>query len=84
MDEYKFNILPWASCSLDINIIEHVWNDVDLRLRSRDRQPTVFDELHSAITEEWYNTLISYIQALYNSIISLQALKDSRGGHTKY
>ncbi|KAI5151374.1 hypothetical protein ENBRE01_2096, partial [Enteropsectra breve] len=40
------------ACSPDMNPIEHVWNDVNIRLRARPDPPQNNDELKSAVREE--------------------------------
>ena len=85
IDRAGMNVLPWPSCSPDLNIIEHVWNDVEVRLRKRLVQPTNISSLKVAIEEEWYSTTLYYIRALYNSIPRrLEAVKKAKGGYTKY
>lgn len=77
--------LNWPSCSPDMNIIEHVWNDVNVRLRDRDPQPRNMGELRVAIDEEWYKTDPLYIRKLYDSIPTrVMALFGVKGGFTKY
>jgi len=77
--------LPWPSCSPDMNIIEHVWNDVNIRLRARPSQPKNIHELKTAVEEEWYATSPASIEALYRSMgRRVEALLASKGGYTKY
>jgi len=77
--------IGWAACSPDMSIIEHVWRDVDVRLRARVIQPMNRQELMRALTEEWYSTPASYIKALYDSMPRrVEALLKAKGGFTKY
>ena len=85
LDKAGIDVLPWASCSPDMNPIEHVWNDVDFRLRKRSIQPTNKHELMKAIEEKWMNTSPEYIKSLYNSMPTrINALYQAKGGFTKY
>jgi len=85
LNKAKINVLPWPSCSPDINIIEHVWNDVANRIRKRSLQPSNIKELKSAVEEEWYSTPLEYIRSLYDSIPRrLNILLKAKGGYTKY
>lgn len=81
----RVHLLPWASSSADMNIIEHVWDYLDRAVRAREVQPRNKDEFWAALQEEWFRIPISYITKLYNSLPSrVQALKKARGGYTKY
>lgn len=85
LNDTGIDVVEWPSNSPDMNIIEHVWNDIEVRLRARPYQPRDFDELKSAVEEEWKATTVDYIQSLYYSIPRrLEALKKAKGGHTKY
>lgn len=85
LSEHNIECLQWPACSPDMNPIEHVWNDVDVRLRNRAVQPRNMAELRLAIEEEWYATPASYIRTLFNSMPSrITALIKAKGGSTKY
>lgn len=81
----SIEVLEWPAQSPDMNIIEHLWADVNLRLRNRRPAPTTKAELKIAVEEEWYNTPLSTIQNLYESIPRrIEALRKSKGWHTRY
>jgi transposase len=44
---------PWPSKSPDLNPIEHLWDDLDRRLRSRQPAPQILQELQQALEQEW-------------------------------
>lgn len=52
-----------------MNIIEHVWNYIDVRIRRRPHAARNLDELWMWIEEEWYGIPNSYIDALYKSMV---------------
>jgi hypothetical protein len=82
---HGIRVIPWPSCSPDMNIIEHVWNYIDTRLRDRPQQPKSIDELKLAILEEWHSIPLEYIHALYDSMFRrIEALLKAKGGYTKY
>lgn len=82
---HNIRVLEWPSCSPDMNIIEHVWNNIKMRLAARSVRPNNMAELKAAVTEEWYATPLTYIQALYDSIERrISALHWARGSFTKY
>ena len=78
-------LLPWPSSSPDMNIIEHVWNELDHRVRTRNPLPRNCEELWVALQEEWYRLDVAFIQKLYDSLPRrVQALKAAKGHHTRY
>ena len=77
------NILP--SKSPDINPIEHLWDNLDKRIRRRQNPPTNVNELRTALLEEWNNIPQADINKLVLSMRRrCQAVADARGGHTRY
>ena len=46
-------VLPWPSKSPDLNPIEHLWDDLDRRVRSRQPAPQSLLELQQAFEQEW-------------------------------
>ena len=84
-EDHDIILLPWPSSSPDMNIIEHVWDELDRRVRRRNPLPRNVDELWAALEEEWYRLDLAYIQNLYNSLPRhVQALWDAHGLHTQY
>ncbi|QRV98486.1 DDE superfamily endonuclease [Ceratobasidium sp. AG-Ba] len=81
----QIEVTPWPASSPDLNIIEHVWEFLDRKVRSRDVLPRNKAELWEALKEEWYRIPLSFIEKLYDSIPSrLQAVIDAKGGNTRY
>lgn len=77
--------LPWAPSSLDMNIIEHVWDQLDALVRARNPLPTNKEQLWVALQEEWENFPKRALDTLYESMPRrVAALVKARGGHTKY
>ena len=78
-------VLEWPSCSPDMNLIEHVWDDVDKRIRALPNQPSNTQEMKAAIEKMWYSTPIEYIRTLHDSMPRrIEALRRAKGGYTKY
>jgi hypothetical protein len=78
-------VTPWPASSPDLNIIEHVWDFLDRKVRSRAVLPRNQDDLWKALEEEWHCIPNSFIEKLYDSIPSrLQAVIDAKGGNTRY
>ena len=81
----RVDVLPWAACSPDMNIIEHVWGHLDRLVRTRKVLPCNGDEIWVALQEEWANISPDFIQKLYNSMPRrVAALREAKGSHTKY
>jgi len=53
-------VLDWPAMSPDQSPIEHVWDVLGRRVRRRRYQPTNFQELAQALTEEWDNISANY------------------------
>lgn len=77
--------LPWPSFSPDMNIIEHVWDQLDRLVHARYRLPCNLEELWHALKEEWDNFPKASLDTLFESMPRrVAALLSARGGHTKY
>jgi transposase len=78
-------VLPWPSKSPDLNPIEHLWDDLDRRVRQRQPQPQSLQQLVNALQDEW-NSIPQ--QAIRILILSMgrrcQAVIHSHSGHTRY
>ena len=84
-EDHNILLLPWPSSSPDMNIIEHVWDELDRCVRCHSPLPRNADELWAALEEEWYKLDKNYILKLYDSLSScVQALRDAHGLHTRY
>ena len=78
-------MLEWAPSSPDINIIKHVWDQIDHLVRSRDPLPCNRDELWEVLQEEWENFPQEALDKLYESMPHrIAAVIAARGGNTKY
>lgn len=78
-------VLPWPSRSPDLSPIEHAWDELDRRVRRRQRQPQNHDELFQALDAEWQ----AMPRRIFNNLVSsmgrrCQAVIQSGGGHTRY
>lgn len=82
----KIKILPdWPSQSPDLNPIEHLWHELERRLRKRSGYPKNLYELEKALQEEWKKipseTYINLIESMPRRI---EACIESQGWPTKY
>jgi len=60
--------LSWPPSSPDMNIIEHVWDQLDALVCTRNPLPCNKEELWEALQEEWYNFPQKAIDTLYESL----------------
>ena len=81
----NIQVLPWPSKSPDLNPIEHLWDELDRRVRQRQPQPQTLQQLAQALQAEWNNIPMQTIRHLVSSMGSrCQAVIAARGGHTRY
>ena len=77
--------IPWPDMSSDMNPIEHLWDELDRRLRQRDVAPANLRQLSFALREEWAAIPQQQIQRLIGSTSRrCRSLIEARGGHTPY
>ena len=75
--------MEWASQSPDMNIIEHLWSHIKIRVTKR--LPKNLEDLKIAFWEEWSSTSLDFNQKLVESMPRrIAAVITANGGHTKY
>lgn len=78
-------VMNWPAMSADMSPIEHIWDELDRRVRSRRRKPTNAAQLRQALVQEWDNMPQATIQSVINSMRRrCQVCIASLGGHTRY
>lgn len=78
-------VLDWPSRSPDLNPIEHLWDELDRRVRQRDPQPQTLPALFVALRAEYQLIPRHFIRNLVQSMgRRCQATIDANGGHTRY
>jgi transposase len=83
--DHNINPLDWPPHSPDLSPIEHLWDEMDRRVRGRRNAPATLDQIRAALLEEWDNIPMRRINALMNSMHwRIRAVTDARGGHTRY
>jgi DDE superfamily endonuclease len=53
---YQVNVLKWPAQSPDLNPMEHLWNEVERRLKKLPKKPKSSDDLWQKIQDVW-NTI---------------------------
>ena len=60
--------LDWPAQSPDINPIEHLWDELERRLRARPNPPTSVPDLTNALVAEWKQIPAAMFQHLVESL----------------
>ncbi len=77
--------LEWPACSPDLNPIEHVWDMLGRRIRSRTPPPTSLSGLKDMLLAEWDRIPQHDIQRLIESMPRrCKEVIRARGGNTRY
>ena len=83
--EVAIETFDWPACSPDVNPIEHLWDELQRRIRHRPAMPETLQELRVALQEEFEAIPQISIRNLINSMPRrLNAVMQTRGGHTRY
>ena len=77
------NVMEWPVMSPDFSPIEHIWDELDRRVRARPNQPTNIPQLQATLLHGWNNLpnniVRRYIRSMRNRC---RAVINSNGGHT--
>ena len=77
--------MDWPALSPDLNVIEHIWDELSRRVKNRSPSPNTLGELQSALREEWGTIPQEFIQNLIMGMNRrMQAVINARGGNTHY
>lgn len=53
LQDNNIDVLPWPSCSPDLNLIENLWGIIVRRIYANNRRYQNVDELKTAISQAW-------------------------------
>lgn len=77
--------LKWPAQSPDLNPIEHLWDELERRLRSMPTRPKNKRELFAALQEEWRKIPVAVYQKLVESLPRrIRSVIAANGGPTPY
>ena len=84
-EDNGINVLEWPPQSPDLNPIEHLWNEMDRRLRRYSIGIHTQDQLWDAIQKVWVEMDIEFIHTLINSMPErINDVINARGGYTRW
>ena len=79
------DLLPLPAVSPDLSPIEHVWDEMERRLRHLPNQPVTLAEMGPALIRIWNNIPQTFFNNLVRSTSRrCQACINANGGHTHY
>ena len=85
MREFGVDEPDWPAQSPDLNPIEHLWDELEQRLRARPSHPTSVRDLTNALLEEWSKIPLSTLLNLMESLPRrVEAVTAAKGGPTSY
>jgi hypothetical protein len=71
--------------SPDLNPIEHMWDELERRLRSRPQRPTSQTVLATTLQEEWAVILLEMFRHLAESLrVGVRAVIKAKDGPTRF
>ena len=81
----NIQVMEWPTMWTDLARIEHVWNEMDRRLRQRRNPPRTLRELGEYLREVWQDIPHVFVE---NFVASMRprcvTCINARGGHTRY
>ncbi|KAK1790588.1 hypothetical protein P4O66_014464, partial [Electrophorus voltai] len=76
MSEFGVEELDWPAQSPDLNPIEHLWDELEQRLRARPSPPTSVSDLTNVLLEEWpkppINSFLNLVECLPRRVEELK------------
>jgi transposase len=85
LDETGFEVLYWPAQSPDLNPIEHLWNEVDRRLKSLPNRPSSREELWERLQDAWNTIDLGTCKKLIDTMPArIHDVLKAKGGYTRW
>ena len=85
LGQQNVNTLPWPAVSPDLSPIEHLWDEMERRIRLLPNQPLTLNQLGRDLVQVWNNIPQGFLNHLVSSMRRrCQACVHAHGGHTRY
>lgn len=85
LNQVGIPVMQWPARSLDLNPIEHLWDDLKRRVRSRDTARATLEQLRDTVVEEWSDIPQERIVTLVRSMKDrMEAVIRAKGGNTRF
>ena len=76
---------PPRKKSIDLNIIENIWDELNRRVRRTEAIPTTLNQLRAKVLYQWNNLPQNYVQRYMTSMRRrCLVVVNSSGWHTRY
>jgi hypothetical protein len=83
LKDNNIKTLEWPPQSPDLSPIEHIWNEVDRRVRRCSNQPKNKDELWEVLQDVWEGIEPEFCQKLISSMPKrIEDVRKAKGGYT--
>ena len=81
----KFQLIWHLAQSLDLNLIEYLWNEVDCCIRMSEKKPINKKDLWETLQEIWYSIEVDTVRKLIMSMPKRVAdVYQAKGGYTRW
>jgi len=85
IEEKQIRRLPWPASSPDLNPIEHLWDEVERRIRARKPAPSNLRQLNTYVQEAWKEIPAEiYCNLIESMPRRCKAVIETNGAPTKY